>query len=218
MAKVPLRKALGDTLLTYVELQTLCKEIEGQLNDRPLIEASEETSEVLTPSLLCLGRKIKPWVDHFDETQYDEVSDLRIRWKLKKKLLENFRRSWIEEYLVQLQNRHKWFTKKPNIKENDLVLVEKDLIKRSDWPFARVDKLIEGRDGIVRSARIVTKDLANKKKKGKPNYLVRSVRELYPLEETPLDRAIPVVSELDPSTPKGIALEGISSTSDKSRS
>ena len=52
MVKVPLRKALGDTLLTYVELQTLCKEIEGHLNDRPLIEASEETSEVLTPSLL----------------------------------------------------------------------------------------------------------------------------------------------------------------------
>ena len=65
---------------------------------------------------------------------------------------------------MQLQNRHKWFTKKPNLKENDLVLVEKDMIKRSDWPLARVDKLIEGRDGVVRSARIVTQDLANKKK------------------------------------------------------
>ena len=207
MAKVPLRKALGDTLLTYVELQTLCKEIEGQLNDRPLIEASEETPEVLTPSLLCLGRKIKPRVDHFDETQYEEISDLRVRWKLKKKLLENFRRSWIEEYLVQLQNRHKWFTKRPNIKENDLVLVEKEHIKRSDWPIARVDKLLMGRDGVVRSARIVTKDLATKKRKGKPNYIVRSVRELYPLEETPLDRAIPVLTELDPSTPQGIFLD-----------
>ena len=53
-----------------------CKDIEGQLNDRPLVEASEETSEVLTPSLLCLGGKIKPWVDHLEDTQYDEVSDL----------------------------------------------------------------------------------------------------------------------------------------------
>ena len=76
-----------------------------------------------------------------------------------------------------------------------------------------MDKLIGGRDGVVRSARIVTQDLANKKKKARPNYIVRSVRELYPLEETPLDRAIPVVSELDPSTPHGISLEGFDSAS-----
>ena len=155
-------------------------------------------------------------MDHFDETQCEEISDLQVRWKLKKKLLENFHRSWVEKYLVQLQNRHKWFTKKPNIRENDLVLVEKDLIKRSDWPLARVDKLIMGRDSVVHSARIVTKDLANKKRKGRPNNIVRSVRELYPLEETPLDRAIPVSTEKDPSTPHGILLDNFVEKADVS--
>ena len=67
MVKTPLRKVLGNALLSYIELSTLCKEIEGQLNDRLLVNTSEDTSEVLTPSLLCLGRKIRPWVDHFED-------------------------------------------------------------------------------------------------------------------------------------------------------
>ena len=67
MVKTPLRKVLGNALLSHIELTTLCKEMEGQLNDRTLVDASEDTSEVLTPLLLCLGRKIRPWVDHFKD-------------------------------------------------------------------------------------------------------------------------------------------------------
>ena len=36
--KFPLRKVLGDSLLTYVELLIVVKEIEAQVNDRPLIQ------------------------------------------------------------------------------------------------------------------------------------------------------------------------------------
>ena len=49
--KVPLRKVLGDSLLTYVELLTVVKEIEAQVNDRPLVQASETLLRSLRP--LC---------------------------------------------------------------------------------------------------------------------------------------------------------------------
>ena len=51
---VPFRKVLGDSLLTYIELLTVVKEIEAQVNDHPLIQASEDTFEVIMPSMLCL--------------------------------------------------------------------------------------------------------------------------------------------------------------------
>ena len=63
--KVPLRKVLGDSLLTYVELLTVVKENEAQVNDHPLSQASEDTFEFITPSMICLGRKIKLWSDFF---------------------------------------------------------------------------------------------------------------------------------------------------------
>ena len=127
---------------------------------------------------------------------------VRQRWSYKKKVLEQFRRAWPQEYLTQLQNRHKWFTDKPNIQEGDLVLVEKDLLKRSEWPLARVQKLIYGRDGVVRSAQIVTKEQASRKQKGSPSYILRSVRDLFPLEETPLLRSIPIREEEQGGGPK----------------
>ena len=77
--KVPLNKVLGDSLL---ELLTVVKEIEAQVNDCPLIQASEETFEVITPSMLCLGRRIKLWPDFFAETDLRQESSVRLRWRL----------------------------------------------------------------------------------------------------------------------------------------
>ena len=172
--KVPLRKVLGNAMLTYNELLTVVKEIEGQVNDRPLIGASEDTLEVLTPSMLCLGRKIRPWVDGFADTEYKQEPEIRDRWRYRGVLLENFWRAWIKQYTVQLQQRHRWHTKKPNLKVDDLVLLEKDLIKRHHWPVARIHDIVWGRDGLIRSVRISTG--------GDNMILTRSIHNIFPLE------------------------------------
>ena len=106
--KVPLRKVLGKELLTYVELLTVLKEIEAMVNDRPLVQATEDTFEVITPSMLCLGRRIIPWPDYFSETQLRQESSIRLRWEARKKLVENFREVWLKQYLPELQKRQKW--------------------------------------------------------------------------------------------------------------
>ena len=174
LVKVPLRKALGKSLLTYIELQTLLKEIEGQVNDRPLINASADTMEVITPSMLCLGRRIKPWVDSFSDTHADTNESVRTRWQYKKDLLKRFRNIWLTDYLFQLRQRQKWFTDKPNLKVGDIVLVEKEFIKKHQWPVAVVQEIITGRDGKIRAARV--------KQQGEDNVLVKALRSLYPLE------------------------------------
>ena len=88
--KVPLRKVLGDSLLTHLELLTVVKEIEAQVNDRPLIQVSEETFEVITPSMLCLGRRMKLWPDFFAKTDLRQESSVRLRWEACKELVMKF--------------------------------------------------------------------------------------------------------------------------------
>ena len=172
--KVPLRKVLGENLLTYVELLTVVKEIEGQVNDRPLIQASEDSFEVITPSMLCLGRRIALWPDYFAETEYRQESSIRLRWESRKELVAEFRRLWLKQYLPQLQERKKWKKSHPPLEVGDLVLLETANLKQFKWPVARVNKIITGADGLIRSVWLRTKD-----SKG---LLKRGVHELFPLE------------------------------------
>ena len=172
--KVPLRKVLGDSLLTYVELLTVVKEIEAQVNDRPLSQASEDTFEFITPSMLCLGRKIKLWPDFFAETDLRQESSVRLRWEVCKELVMKFRELWLEQYLPQLQERQCWRTKEPNLKIGDLVLLETKNKKQFQWPVARVNKIMRGKDGLVRTVLVRTKTSRG--------LLRRGIHEIFPPE------------------------------------
>ena len=172
--KVPLRKVLGDSLLTYVELLTVVKEIEAQVNDRPLVQASEDTFKVITPSMLCLGRRIKLWPDFFAETDLRQESSVRLRWEVRKELVTKFRELWLKQYLPQLQERQRWRTKEPNLKIGDLVLLETENKKQFRWPVARVNKIMRGKDGLVRTVLVRTKTSRG--------LLRRGIHEIFPLE------------------------------------
>ena len=58
------------------------------------------------------------------------------------------------------------------VREGDVVLVGDDNRKRINWPLARIEKLILGRDGVVRVAILKTKD----------GRLKRPIQRIYPLE------------------------------------
>ena len=58
----------------------------------------------------------------------------------------------------------------------DVVLVQEDNTKRSNWKTGKMVEQIVGKDGVVRGAklRLITK--------GKPIIVNRAVQKLYPLE------------------------------------
>ena len=58
----------------------------------------------------------------------------------------------------------------------DVVLVQKDNTKRSNWKMGKMVEQIVGKDGVVRGAklRLITK--------GKPIIVNRAVQKLYSLE------------------------------------
>ena len=92
--KQPLRKVLGDALVTYTELMTIIKEIEAHAF------AFETAFEVITPSMLCIGRKLRPWNDQYAETEFPQEQDVRDRWAYRQKLVKCFFQSWVKQYVL----------------------------------------------------------------------------------------------------------------------
>ena len=80
---------------------------------------------------------------------------------------------WIKEYLPFLALRNKWTKHRENMKIGGIVIFEEDNIERSKWPSARVTKLFYGKDGVVRSVQLKTRD----------STLHRPVAKLCVLEE-----------------------------------
>ena len=83
---------------------------------------------------------------------------------------------WIKEYLALLTLRNKWTKHRENMKIGGKVIIEEDNRERSKLPLARVIKFFYGKDGVVRSVQLKTKDSA----------LHRPVAKLCALEEVTL--------------------------------
>ena len=79
--------------VTYTELMT----IEAHVNDGPLAQASETAFEVITPSMLCIGRKLQPWNDKYAETEFPQEQDVWDRWAYRQKLVKCFFQSWVKQ-------------------------------------------------------------------------------------------------------------------------
>ena len=185
LVKHTLFKVTHNALLTYTELLTVCKEAEATANDRPLTAAytSADELEVITPAKLLIGKPLRPWPDFFSGNDLPLTTELRERWKQRNAVTGQWWRVFRKNYLTELQQRNKWFDKKPNLQVGDIVAVEIDNIKRTHWPLARVEELMPDREGNVRSVKIAVNLPPNKRGKD-PTVVTRSIRQLYPLPLT----------------------------------
>ena len=83
-------------------------------------------------------------------------------------------RRWMGEYLRSLRERHrlKYGDKKCTLAVGDVVVIQSPEQNRNCWPLGIVEQLIEGRDCVVRGARL----------RAGPSHLERPIQHLYPLE------------------------------------
>lgn len=88
---------------------------------------------------------------------------------------------WRREYLLKLRECHRyaeWTSPGSNqIAVGDVVLLYDESLPRTLWKLALVEGLIQGKDGLVRGARIRVRS-------GKDKFLSlqRPIQHLYPLE------------------------------------
>ena len=96
------------------------------------------------------------------------------RYKYLKNCRQRIWERWSNEYLKYLRERHNLAHKNKVIDLNvgDVVIIKGDGRNRAHWKTGIVDRLIKGKDGIVRGACL---------RAGK-DHLERAIQHLYPLE------------------------------------
>ena len=108
------------------------------------------------------------------KAHYEEDLDLRKRTKFLKRTKDQMWRRWTNEYMRALRERHrlKHQAKDNNITVGDVVIIKSGDTNRNHWPLGIVERLIEGKDRVVRAVRL---------RSGR-NRLERAIQHLYPLE------------------------------------
>lgn len=154
-AKHLLVRSLGNSSLTYEELETLIIEIEAILNSRPISPMSNDPNDIaaLTPGHFLIG---EPLTAQIDAQAQPTKTSLQTRWKLVSHLKHEFWNRWSRDYLNELQYRNKWQERAKNLKEGDIVIIKEDNVPVMKWPIGRILKIYKGKDEIVRVADVKT--------------------------------------------------------------
>ena len=172
LVKQALYKSIGGATLTWSELEEVILDAEIALNNRPLSYVEEDIQlPVLTPQSMMFGQP-----NLLPEGDVDSVEDkeMRKRARYLRRCKDVLWSRWTGEYIKSLRERHNLNHTKggPPIEQGDVVLIQSDERNRGKWNIGVVVKLIKGRDGIVRGARL---------RAGK-SFLERAVQQLCPME------------------------------------
>ncbi|CAI6355096.1 unnamed protein product [Macrosiphum euphorbiae] len=156
-AKHHLKHVIGQQVLTYEEFHTLITRIEGILNSRPITPTSSDPHDLsaLTPGHFLIGQPIHA----LPEPDTTNIRILRLnRWQLIKQCHQSYWKRWSREYLSTLQSRHKWFKQSPNLRIDDLVIVEAPSRPPTEWRLGRIIDVHPGSDEVVRVVSVRTQD------------------------------------------------------------
>ena len=179
-----LKKTLGNARVSFVEFENVLTQVEGILNSRPLTYVHEEMNESLTPSSLCVGRRLlsNPLPQERKVNQ-NLVDDARKRERFLSRILNHFWERWRKEYLTELRKQHKVRNGSTgnSISQGDVIVVHKDKIPQQLW---KVENLLRGRDGNVRA------EIVRTSSESRAQQLQRPIQRLYPIDISPQEPKI----------------------------
>ena len=162
---------LGNRSVTEDVLSTTMCLVEQTLNARALTPVSSDATdlEAITPNHFLLGNKnlCLPYLSGAEQF-VDHRKLLRQTQAYADLIWDRFRK----EYLPTLNSRKKWQnTTDRSLQQGDLVWLVEDSDKRGYYDLGRITETFEGADGVIRSAKIRSKD----------GYQKRSVVKLAPV-------------------------------------
>ena len=186
--KKALKAIIGDQVLSYPELQTVCFEAANLVNQRPIgsLPSTPDDGTYLCPNDVILGRASTC----VPQGPFDEKSGHKYRFEFIQKLVTEFWKRWSTFYLPDLVIESKWHTQMRNSQVGDIVLLKDNNLLRGQWKLARVSEIIPSADGLVRTVKVMYKNLndeSGKSYKGaSETEVIRSVQRLVmllPVEE-----------------------------------
>ena len=200
LVKRALRKTISRKLLTYIQLETILKEVVATVNARPLVYVSDDinSSITLTPAhFLTLNPNTGiPELEYNsndpDYNPYESTAEKLLQvWKKGQKLLNAFWKTWRDEYLLSLRELTQSKLKSGRVQSEfsvnigDVVSLKED-VPRGCWRLGKVTRLVPSLDGNVRSAEILLSS---------GRTVRRPLNLLYPVEVTTGEDSISVGNE-----------------------
>ncbi|GFW80640.1 integrase catalytic domain-containing protein [Trichonephila clavipes] len=154
--KYHLKRVVSGSNLTYEEFLTVCIQIEGILNSRPLCPLSSNSDDLnaLTPAHFLIERSMTSVV----EPNLIELKENALKkWQGITRLVQLiWNRCYLRCYLSELQQRNKWQFKKQNVKVGDLVVIIEDNMPTFKWPLGRITEIYSGSDALIRVVKVKT--------------------------------------------------------------
>ena len=139
-------------VLTEEQWRTFLAQVTCLVNQRPLYPSSNGIWEgpPVTPNDLLIG-------NHFPPPVPEEQSKVNPRDLVRstEKRVQEFWYCWLKYFAPDLLPRNKWYRRRENLREGDLVL-EMEPTPRRTWKMAVVLETFPGDDGLVRKAKIKT--------------------------------------------------------------
>ncbi|XP_067616195.1 uncharacterized protein [Eurosta solidaginis] len=150
--KFHLARVIGKAKLTFEEFSTVLTRIEAVLNSRPISPITDNPNDftAITPGHFLTGNAL------LSRPQPPCESNPIKRHQLMDQMVQHFWQRFKEDILSTMQIRTKWQERKPNIKENDLVIIKDDRFPVGQWPMGRVVSLHPESDELIRVVTIKT--------------------------------------------------------------
>ncbi|XP_074606418.1 uncharacterized protein LOC141859452 [Acropora palmata] len=167
LVKSALNKTVGNSYLTWAELEEILLDVEVALNNRPLCYADEDVQlPLLTPNSLMF---IQPNTLPELQPNHSEDHDLRKRARYLKGCKDALWSRWTSEYLRGLRERHQLKHKNGHLHaaRGEVVIIKSEEKNRRQWKLGIIEELITGQDGVARGGKSI---------------LERPLQLLYPLE------------------------------------
>ena len=146
---------------------------------------TEDMKKQMIPSHLINGRRVLSRSQQRDgkegESNLNKVDGMTIARRM------TYLKTLEEQFRFLGRRSFYWSYKMPTEKENhmeisrvgDMIVIHEDNVSRVHWKLGRVEKLIKGKDGLVRGATLRTVTA----KQGKPTVLRRPIQKLYSVEQ-----------------------------------
>jgi len=150
--KRALEAAVGESVLTFSEMQTCMLEAAQLVNQRPIgvLPTMPDDGTYLCPNDLLLGRASSK----VPQGPFKERTSRKHRLDFIQAIVSAFWKRWTREVFPNLILQPKWHTEKRNLQKGDVVLVQDSNAVRGKWKMALVKEPLFSEDSKVRKVKL----------------------------------------------------------------
>ena len=148
--------AIGQNIMIFSELQTVCFEVANLINERPIGRhpTTPEDGAYLCPNNILLGRVSA----RIPSGPFEGDANPHHRFYFVQGIINAFWNRWTRDFFPSLLIKQKWHTCKRDVKVGDIVLIQDSNQVRGKWKLGRVVTANPGKDGKVRKVEIQYKN------------------------------------------------------------